>query len=84
MNRNLKLTWVVLVLATLFGFGTAEYLGHPLVAVAAIMVVAGVKVVMILRSFMELGEGPLAFKAYFGVWVVACVCVITGLYGIAP
>jgi hypothetical protein len=80
MNRPLLLTWAVLIVATLFGFGTAEFLGHPLVAVAAIMVVAGVKVVMVLRSFMELGEGPIAFKVYFGVWVTACVGVITGLY----
>ena len=84
MNRALHFTWAALVVATLFGFGTAEFLGHPLVAVAAIMIVAGAKVIMILRSFMELGEGPIAFKAYFGVWVVACVAVITVLYGIAP
>ena len=83
MNRPLLFTWAALVVATLFGFGTAEFLGHPLVAVAAIMVVAGVKVVMILRSFMELREGPIAFQAYFGIWVVACVGVITTLYGIA-
>lgn len=83
MNRALHLTWAALAVATLFGFGTAELLGHPLVAVAAIMIVAGVKVIMVLRNFMELGEGPIAFKAYFGVWVVACVGVITVLYGIA-
>lgn len=84
MNRALHLTWASLVLATLFGFGTAEFLGHPLVAVAAIMIVAGVKVIMILHSFMELGEGSIAFQAYFGVWLVGCVGVITVLYEIAP
>lgn len=84
MNRALLLAWAVLVLATLLGFGTAEFMGHPLVAVGAIMIVAGGKVIIILRSFMELGEGPIAFKAYFGVWVVACVGAITVLYGIAP
>lgn len=80
MNRTLHVTWALLVMATLFGFGSAEVPIHRLVAVAAIMAVAGLKVVMILRSFMELGHGPIAFRAYFGLWVAGCVGVITALY----
>lgn len=84
MNPSLRLTWALLVLATLFGFGTAEFLGHALVAGAAIMIVAGVKVAMVLRTFMELGQGPIGFRVFFGIWVTACVAVITALYGMAP
>ena len=77
---RLRLTWIVLLAATLLGVGTAWMTGHHAVAGAAIMIVAGAKVALILHNFMELGEGPRAFRIFFAAWVVVCVGVITVLF----
>lgn len=77
---RLRVTWIVLLAATLFGVSTAWMTGHHAIAGAAIMIVAGAKVALILHNFMELGEGPRAFRMYFAAWVVVCVGVITALF----
>ncbi|TDU32809.1 cytochrome c oxidase subunit IV [Panacagrimonas perspica] len=79
-TRTLHLTWAALILATLFGVGTAQLLGHPLLAAAAIMVVAGGKIFLILRNFMELHQGPLAYRLFFASWIVACVVGISASF----
>lgn len=68
------------MIATLGSVGTAEYLGHPVAAVAAIMVIAAIKVRLILRNFMELKDGPLPMRILFDVWTAGCAALIVGLY----
>lgn len=80
---TLHLTWGSLVLATLVGVGTAEFLGHRSLAAAAIMMVAGIKVYLILRNFMELKNGPVGFRVFFAFWIAACAGAITVFYSVA-
>lgn len=83
-TRSLHLSWAVLILASLSGLGTAAISGHPRLAAAALMLVAGVKGALILRNFMELKDGPAAFRVFFSLWLLACVVAITALFALAP
>jgi hypothetical protein len=72
--------WAALVLATLGGFGVAEYLQNRVVAVLVIMAVVLLKAQLILRHFMELKAGPVAARAASLAWAGGCAAVIAGLY----
>lgn len=79
-TRRAHLTWATLMVATVGSVGTAEYLGHPLLAVAAIMGIAALKIHLILRHFMELKDGPVALRVLFGLWTAGCMAMIVGFY----
>lgn len=79
-SRRAHLTWAALVIATLGSVGTGEYLGHPLLAVAAILGIAAFKVRLILRHFMELHEAPPGWRLFFDLWTGGCAAMIVGFY----
>jgi hypothetical protein len=77
--RHINLVWGTLVLATLGSFGVAEYLPHPLLAVAVFILIAAFKIRLILRHFMELKDGPLGLRVFFDLWTGSCAALIIGL-----
>ncbi|WP_293397463.1 cytochrome C oxidase subunit IV family protein [Nevskia sp.] len=82
--RRLHITWAVLVAATLCGLSSTELFRQPVVAVGAILLVAGIKAHLILGTFMEVKQGPTALRIFFASWVIACVISIVLLYALAP
>lgn len=82
-ERSVHMIWLVLVIATVGSFGTAEFLGHPGLGVAGIIGIAAFKIRLIIRHFMELKRGPLGLRVFFDVWIAACAAMIIGLYWLA-
>lgn len=72
-------TWIILIAATLGSFAVAEFLPHRQAAVAAILLVAAIKVRLILHQFMDLKGAPFSWRATFDVWTAGCAAMIVGV-----
>lgn len=73
------ITWLILVAATLGSFTVAEYLPQRQMAVAAIFLVAAIKVRLILHQFMDLRSAPWPWRVTLDVWTMGCAAMISGL-----
>lgn len=69
--------WILLIVATLAGFGTAGVGG---VGFAIVMLVAAFKAWLIAGHFMELRSAPLAWRLTFGGLIGISTVVIIGLH----
>mgnify|MGYP003576877668 CR=1 FL=1 len=77
--KRINLVWVVLVLATLASWWTAEHESAP-IFFAAVMIVAALKIRLILWHFMDLKDGPLPWRIFFDCWAAACAAIILGVH----
>lgn len=68
--------WVMLMLATLFGFGTAHDNGWGF---ALVMLAATFKAHLIVRYYMDLRSAPLAWRLVFDGLVAMSAATILGL-----
>ncbi|CAN5132758.1 hypothetical protein BH10PSE12_BH10PSE12_12680 [soil metagenome] len=84
-DRALVAVWLLLLGATLLSFAIFD-LGPWDRRIAAVVVigVAATKIHFILWYFMELKEGPRAWKLAFRAWTILCAIMISGLYLVAP
>ena len=75
--------WILLLLISVASFTVAEYLGERHVAIAIIMLIAGIKAGIVLFRFMDLGEAPRGIRVYFLLWTAVCSGVPIGLWWLA-
>jgi heme/copper-type cytochrome/quinol oxidase subunit 4 len=78
--RGPRNAWLLLLVISAASFGVAEYLGDRHVAIATILVIAGLKVGIILFRFMELGHAPRGIRIYFMLWTAVCTVVPFALW----
>lgn len=79
-SRRLTLAWATLIAVTLLGFIVTEVVPLRVIAVAAIMVITGFKVRLVLYQFMELNTLPTELRRFFNLWLLVCCGIIFGLY----
>ena len=71
------LVWVVLMLATCAStWWLKSGATTSMLATAAILVIAAVKVRLVMIHFMELGDAPLKWRIFFELWVIVFSGVI--------
>lgn len=76
-------SWFALVAVTMVSFLAAEYLDQRRIAVAAILMIAAIKVALIMRNFMEIAAAPRGIRLYLGAWTIACALLIFGMWSFA-
>ncbi|MGW6497691.1 cytochrome C oxidase subunit IV family protein [Nonomuraea angiospora] len=70
--------WLVLMGATAISWYLGDGHGARQFATVVVLAVAFVKVYLVGRYFMELGQAPRALRLLFGGWtVVACAALMT-------
>ncbi|MCK9285390.1 MAG: cytochrome C oxidase subunit IV family protein [Rhodocyclaceae bacterium] len=71
------LVWAVLMLATCAStWWLKSGAATSMLATAAILVIAAVKVRLVIIHFMELGDAPLKWRIFFELWVIVFSGVI--------
>jgi len=73
--------WAALMLATCIStWGLPKDALSPEAAVAAIMLIAAVKLRLVLNHFMELAHAPWEWRLPFEAWTAICTAAILGIY----
>ncbi|KAA0120561.1 cytochrome C oxidase subunit IV family protein [Mycolicibacterium sp. P9-22] len=72
--------WAVLVAATVSSLVISLEVGDERATVITIMVVAGIKAVLVLWDFMELGRCDRPTRLIIFAWPVIVVAVVLGFY----
>ena len=75
--------WVLLLLISAVSFLAAELVGERSVAIAAIMVIAAVKIAVILVRFMDVSTAPVAIRRYLYVWTGAVAAAVIALWQVS-
>ncbi|MDB5674206.1 MAG: hypothetical protein JWM65_1188 [Sphingomonas bacterium] len=76
----LRRAWLRLFAITVLSFTSAEYLGRRDIAVAAILSIAAIKVIVILRRFMDIGAAPRGIRFYLSAWPLFCAAMMFSLW----
>lgn len=72
--------WLLLVVATLFSWGSAQRGADPGLATSAVLIIAFAKVRYIGLEFMELRTAPLALRLGFEAWLLVVCAALLALY----
>ena len=78
-ERRQTAAWIFLVAATLLSFWVAAHSGTQVAQIAAIMTIAAVKVIVVLRRFMNADRLARPLRIYFYVWTFGCAAMILGV-----
>jgi Prokaryotic Cytochrome C oxidase subunit IV len=81
-ERRQTAAWAFLVTATLASLWAAGHLGAPMAVIAVSIGIAAIKVIVVLRRFMELGRLSLPLRLFFYGWSVCCALMILGVASI--
>lgn len=82
-ERRQTAAWVLLVVATLSSFWANTHSSVQVKAAAAIMAIAAIKVIVVLRRFMGADRLSRPMRLYFYIWAIGCAAMITVIVGIS-
>ena len=79
-RHRVTVVWLLLVTATLAGFGTAGLSATAGWAFAVVMLVAAFKAALITRHYMDLNHAPIGWQLAFGGLIALATIVIIVLH----
>jgi hypothetical protein len=75
-----SLAWLALIAATLVSYFSAGLHEAGRTGLLVVMLIASVKVLLILRCFMEVQLAHAPVRIFFGIWTLACAVMVTALH----
>ena len=72
--------WLLLIAVTLISFSNAELLPWRQLAAPVVMLIAGAKVFVILRRFMEVRSAPTGVRLFLTGWTIVCAVGVSALW----
>ncbi len=82
--RRITAVWLLLVLATLFSWESAQVGQDHRLATSIVLVIAFIKARFVGLEFMELREAPLPLRLIFEAWVILACAALLILYWLSP
>ncbi|MCC6708946.1 MAG: cytochrome C oxidase subunit IV family protein [Gammaproteobacteria bacterium] len=76
--------WLLLLLISALSLVAAEFVAERHVAIAAIMIIAAAKTLIILVRFMEVDRAPSAIRRYLYGWSLGVAGAVVALWAAAP
>ena len=80
--KKLIIVYILLLMATLLAYAVAEMGADKRLLVAGLFAIAGFKIRLILRHFMELETAPRSWQLFFACWTWGCSIIIAGLFAL--
>jgi hypothetical protein len=79
--RTTSIVWIVLMAATVTStWVLSKHAFDPRVATAGILLIAGWKVRLVIRHFMEIKTAPVAFRLALEAWVAGVAAMLVVMY----